>query len=500
MRLLQAFNKKEQVINYNEAMKGWEYSCPICGYVVKVNKAEKCFNHEDLEQDDICGSKYASKQDEDISKKYKRGNDEVSRREYNSDDEEPFDSYYVKVEREEVKKEDIDEVKLISNFTNSQSKVYDMFWEWFDKKDDMTFVISGKAGVGKTYLISKLFEPIKNANLRYAIGTFTGKASDILRQRGIPSKTLHSIMYKPIINKGRIIGWTKEPYLEFDILFIDEFSMLSKDMINDLLAYNIKICFTGDLGQLPAIGEQCNYLQDKVNCELTEIVRQAEGNPIIKWANYVREGNFLYTGIKEKTEQGLFMTVDRRDVEFIEKAKEKCTQVIVGTNKFRHKLNLEYRIKKGMGKKLEVGESLVILKNNKNIGVFNGQIFEVKEIVSEIYKDDMGFNVINIMTEEGKMTLCYDIILNPEFKYDEYMWNNKKKKPKDYEEPVFTNMSYSLTCHKLQGSSSETCLIFANDMWFMKSMAKTVEEGNEMYLKAIYTGITRSVKNCIVVI
>lgn len=400
-------------------------------------------------------------------------------------------------------KKDLELKKLTSGFNECQDKAYDLFCDWYLKGKSNMFVVSGRAGSGKSYLLSKLTEVFDRQHTRFSVATFTGKASDVLRKRGVFSQTLHSLLYKPLTIDGRIVGWHKNKELDLKILFVDEFSMLPKEMIDDILDYGIKVCFFGDSFQLPPVSNQNEkeFFVDKVDIELTTIVRQAEGSPIIKWANYVREGNFLKIGIREKSEQGIFATLDKKkDKEVIQRLKSEYSQMICGTNATRHFLNLEYKVAKGFRNGVNIGEKLVVLKNNRASGVFNGQIFEVVSIVGDKYKDEIGLDIVELETTEGKIRVCYNTLVNQEFDYSKYMWEKRNLKSEEYQEPVFCNSSASLTCHKLQGSSADSCLIFANDMWFMYYSQQDKEKGKELYLRAIYTAITRCVTKCVIII
>jgi len=350
---------------------------------------------------------------------------------------------------------------------------------------------------GKTFTLSTVLKAFKMLNIETLTGTFTGKASQVLREKGVESYTLHSLMYKPNVDKyGKIIGWRKNETLNCDILFVDEYSMLSKELIEDILSYNKITIFFGDNKQLPPIGEQSLYLEDKTDVELTEICRQAKGNPIIKWANFVRDGNLLFKGIRDKSGDGIFATLDKnKDIDLIEKLKKTYTQMICGTNKMRHSLNQEYRKNMGYKEELYVGETLVVLKNDRNNEVFNGQILTITELVGKPYKDEIGLVVQDVKTDCGDYTIYFEGLNNIEFNPNEIT----KLKQKDYNFPVLVNYSYALTVFKLQGSQSDKVLIFAYDMWFMYYRAENKKIGKEMMCRALYTAITRGIKKCIVV-
>ena len=112
----------------------------------------------------------------------------------------------------------------------------------------------------------------------------------------------------------------------------------------------------------------------------------------------------------------------------------------------------------------------------------------------------MGFTRQLVRTSDGDFEICLDTLIDYDFNFQEPLALKKAWTNVNYVEPLFVNMAYCLTTHKLQGSQSETTLIFASDLLFMKYMNKDINVGQEMYQRSIYTAVTRSTKNCIVVL
>ena len=401
------------------------------------------------------------------------------------------------------KEKAIQEILTRYELTKGQHQVMELFSSVINKKTNkQQTVISGLAGSGKSLMLSLMTEICDIKNINYGVATFTGKASDVLRNKGIKnSQTVHSMVYKPIINEdtGKVIGWIKSGTLPYDIIFLDEFSMLPKDIMDDLRTYRIPLFLLGDTGQLPSLGTEDLSVTRNIDIHMTEVVRQAQNNPIIKYANMVREGKSLRKGINERNEDGIFMTLCKtKDTETIDKLKVKVGQVICGKNKTRHQLNQEIRKAKGFSGLLNEKEKLVILRNDKASQVFNGQIIVVNEIKSEVYKDEYGFRCIDAETDLGFLKLSVDSLLNPDFDFQTEIGKHKTYQDEEYLDPVFVNFAYALTCHKSQGSQAESVLLFANDLQFMKFVDK--EKGAENLAKSIYTGVTRASKYCFVVL
>ena len=64
---------------------------------------------------------------------------------------------------------------------------------------------------------------------------------------------------------------TKEEF-EYDLIVVDEASMVTKDIWNDLLSYGVPVLAVGDHGQLPI--ESSFNLMERPVLKLEEIFRQ----------------------------------------------------------------------------------------------------------------------------------------------------------------------------------------------------------------------------------
>ena len=62
-----------------------------------------------------------------------------------------------------------------------------------------------------------------------------------------------------------IVRWVKKEDIAFDLIFIDEASMVNKEIWFDLLDYKIPIVAVGDHGQLPPVADNFSLMQNP-NC------------------------------------------------------------------------------------------------------------------------------------------------------------------------------------------------------------------------------------------
>jgi len=181
-------------------------------------------------------------------------------------------------------------------------------------REPFVLTVGGYAGTGKTTLLCELRKEIYNKfpKLSVAFVTFTGKASSVLQTKldvnGISSYendyigTIHGLIYKAEtrydtkLKAHVIVGWKlkEEDDVWHDVIIIDEASMVSKQLWDDLGKFGKPIIGVGDHGQLPPIGDQFNLLTH-TDFKLTEIHRQALNSPIIALSKLVREQGYIPT-------------------------------------------------------------------------------------------------------------------------------------------------------------------------------------------------------------
>jgi ATP-dependent exoDNAse (exonuclease V) alpha subunit len=148
--------------------------------------------------------------------------------------------------------------------------------------NDISAVV-GYAGTGKTFLISilrkEIFDNWKTKNVAFV--SFTGKAIHVMRTKLNESKsffqedfcgTIHSFIYRPEMKydkktKKMIISkWIKKERDElrdlYDLIFVDEASMVSEMLWKDLSFYGIPMIAVGDHGQIPPVGDNFNLMSN----------------------------------------------------------------------------------------------------------------------------------------------------------------------------------------------------------------------------------------------
>lgn len=366
--------------------------------------------------------------------------------------------------------------------------------------------IGGFAGTGKTFLISIIRKEIYNKwkRINVAFVTFTGKASSVLQLKLEENEsvfsedscsTIHSLIYRPELKydlktKKMVINkWIKKEFLEYDLIFIDEASMVNYQLWKDLIEYNIPIIAVGDHGQLPPIGDQFNLMQ-KPDYTLNEIKRQSLDNPIIRLSQDIRNGKSIPFGFYDKNNHNVFKLPWNSEecrsvlnsIDFL----HEDVIVLCGFNKTRVAFNKMVRSKYGFtNDEPYPGEKIIFLKNNYISKVLNGMIgkvlffmYEAKKVY-ELTVSIEGF-------EHPYSGLVYSGCFGKE-KYDEHLLDLQDKKYKriiknsSHGSIDICDFGYAITTHKSQGSEFKKVICFIEGYW------------DEEYMKKfIYTAVTRA--------
>ena len=359
------------------------------------------------------------------------------------------------------------------DLSEDQTSVYDAILSWLDDPNARQFLkLGGLAGTGKTTLIAALAKKLESENQRIAYCAYTGKAVNVLskklRTAGVVGDctTLHSLIYKPRVKSdGSVEGWERKELLSYDLIVVDEASMIGAELWDDLVAYRLPILAVGDHGQLPPVGDSIVNLMHKPDLRLERIHRQAEGNPILAIAQHVRLGGSHYA----------FEPTDNR-VQFIRTFADVCSDVAADpynaaalcyTNATRVKLNTFVRRSLDrMTHDPYPGDMVVCLKNRKP--VFNGM--RGRLLVSEEFPDDKWGNFGAVVAFDDERLQLTSKVLRRQFNAPKTIDKLDDIKATDGTTPnswhpvgMLFDYGYALTCHKAQGSQfKKVAVIYEN--------------------------------------
>lgn len=315
------------------------------------------------------------------------------------------------------------------------------------------FRLFGYAGSGKTSIakaIATLVSDEHSKDVEFA--AFTGKAASVLRKKGCDASTIHQLIYKraPALDtKDDLAFQARERALSSSscaLVIVDECSMVGKAMGEDLASFGVPILVLGDPAQLPPVGEGGYFTNGTPDVMLEEVFRQQGGGSVLSIATQVREAKRLPAGVARPL----------RDIHVLDLTA--YDQVLCGKNSTRRLLNERARDSLGYTDDIpEVGEKLVCLRNNKQLGLMNGEMVTVLEIARG-------------SSEQFHMTYDKEGEIEKATVSTHYM-RDKAGTPPWGGAMTFFDYGYAITCHKSQGSEWGSVLVvnesrvFGGDAW-----------------------------------
>lgn len=335
------------------------------------------------------------------------------------------------------------------NLSAEQQNVVRCIVRDIKKGDKQIISMGGFAGAGKTTCLAVMSEVLET----FAVCAYTGKAANVLRKKGMSASTIHSLIYRPESWGGKVEFVLVPPH-EFmhDGFIIDESSMVSQDIYNDLLSFEKPIIFVGDHGQLEPVGSDINVMADPMY-RLETVHRNA--GEIAYFAEHIRKGkgarSFDGTDKVEIINPG---AVDNEHLKGVD-------QIICAFNKFRVGTNRAVRDLLGYTDQLLVpGDRVMCLRNNKDALLFNGMQGTVKSVDMEHYRMDF------LWDDTLKENIWFD---DSQFNMEkpDFEWGRDTPHPFDY--------AYCITAHKSQGDEWQKVMVYEQvcDKWDHKRWAYT---------------------------
>lgn len=372
---------------------------------------------------------------------------------------------------------------------------------WYKGKTAPYLTLGGYAGTGKTTLVAYMREAIEqlDEDLSVAFCAFTGKASMVLKhtlkagkvaRRQDNVSTIHSLIYDALAEPSGVVHWVlKEPPLGYDLIVVDEASMVDESIWQDLLSFDIPVLAVGDHGQLPPVRGSFNLMSEP-ELRLEQIFRQAEDSPIIEVASLART-----TGVIPVAEYGPgVVKLDRAASETgmtIDEMLESWSSdllILCGYNHTRVALNAAIRGKKGFeSPEPQAGDAVVCLRNNRVSKLFNGLTGTIRSI-HPADKDPDGLWYEAEIILDGETANYTGYVLREQFGAKETV-KDIPRAPDGTAGNLF-DFGYALTVHKAQGSQAPAVLLFE------ERFPKMTDDDWRRWL---YTGVTRAAERLTIV-
>jgi exodeoxyribonuclease-5 len=418
---------------------------------------------------------------------------------------------------------------------------------WFrnETKHQQVARLFGYAGCGKSTILSFILQELglsTSISSRHCVpdvvtATFTGKAALVLRRKGTPARTIHSLIYSVIqateeeveaatakIEEAKqqargltgfdkttaeaaieamrqALSQMKHPRFTLNpqsdaaltkLIVLDEVSMVDEEMARDLMSFKKPILVLGDPGQLPPIKGEGAFTRDAPDVMLTEIHRQAEESAIIRLATMARHGEAIGFGQYDAH------VAKMRKMDVTPEQALRGGQVICGRNATRFDLNNALRRAAGFGGAgmLPSGpmEKIICLKNQNELGLINGMFITLEDIVDEgtHYFSARAWNedgeplgpLLDADGVRGRLRF-YKGHFEDHLAFDPHRHDRDWRVKRQLSEASF---GWAITCHKAQGSQWENVIVWDDGLGQSEADRR----------RWLYTAITRAERGLVI--
>ncbi|AWZ49294.1 ATP-dependent RecD-like DNA helicase [Clostridiaceae bacterium 14S0207] len=325
-------------------------------------------------------------------------------------------------------------------------------------------IITGGPGTGKTTIINCIIRIFEESGLSVGMAAPTGRAAKRMTEAtGREAKTIHRLLeigYNDDDNMQFLKS--EEDPLEFDVIIVDEASMIDILLMNNLLkavSLGTRVIIVGDVDQLPSVGPG-NVLRDLIESKcvnvvrLKEIFRQGKESMIVTNAHKInnsempilnKKDNDFYFLRCEDREKILNTTLElihkrlpkfneawdnMKDIQILSPTRKGVLGVDNLNKELQNILNPKSKAKREKEFRdtiFRVGDKVMQIKNNyslkwdkidtkeEGIGVYNGDIGYISKIdddenVIVVFEDDRIVKYENTFLDE--LTLAYAITIH----------------------------------------------------------------------------------------
>lgn len=385
---------------------------------------------------------------------------------------------------------------------------------WLSDYDKQEFILAGFAGTGKTTLLQEFINSRDELVLCVAP---TGKAASVLSKRleNVKVTTIHSALYKPVAaNPAKLedmlmelvgdpdnkdlreaierererleqikLGFAvneKHRIEKGQLVIVDEASMVTGRIREDLYRTGAKVLYVGDPGQLPPVRDKGFFAEAEPDVMLTEILRQALDSPIIRLSMDVRNGHSISFGEYSSDGSGSVVKVPKESVS--PETWLSYDQVITGKNDSRRKINRYFRTKKYPGNRSVYpmkGDKLICLKNEAEDGVYYINGVPASSLDDAVKCPNQPWVIGKVLYEDE---ILEDVVLWPRA-FEMHYSDVKEDLPFERLGMRQFDYAYAITVHKSQGSEWDRVLL-ADDQ-----MQSQDRDFRKLWL---YTAITRA--------
>lgn len=329
-------------------------------------------------------------------------------------------------------------------------------------------ILAGVGGSGKSFSVQAIIEMLESELITYCMLSPTGKSAKVLADyTKREAKTIHrGLGYNP----GEGFAYNLQNKLPYDVVIVDEFSMIDSKLLRDLLraidVTKTKILFIGDPAQIPSVGVG-NIAHDMIHSEaiptslLTKVFRYGEGG-LSYVATKIRLGEEYLENNKPIQTFGV-----NKDYTFINVEQEKSSKCLITL--YKNLLNKNISVDDIMVlTSYNKGNYGTIVLNNMIQSIVNPESKDKEEVICKRNEVEIHFRVndrvmqvknnYKAVDEDGEEQAIFNgdvgVICKIEKEVLTVDFDGKKI---EYEKSQLDelNLSYCLTIHKSQGSSAK---------------------------------------------
>jgi exodeoxyribonuclease-5 len=323
----------------------------------------------------------------------------------------------------------------LADLTPEQAGVLDGVIDAVRRRPKRPVTVGGLAGTGKTVLVAELARRLPG----FAVCTPTGRAAEVLRNRGTDAATIHSTVYDAHELPGGGVEFTlKDPdAVDCAGFIIDEASMVATREHRSLVSFGRPVIYVGDHGQLAPVGDDPGLMRDP-DFRLEKVHRHA--GAILHFAAHARAGKPAHAF----GSRGPVRVVTEDDL--TEEGVLAADQLLCAFHRTRVVVNARVRQLLGRSGTVAVGDRVVCLRNARRVRLYNG----VQGVVTALHAGWPPRLDLALAGGGARLGVAY----NPAAFGVERL--EDVGRPDD---PVPFDFAYCVTAHKAQGGEWDHVLV-----------------------------------------
>lgn len=325
--------------------------------------------------------------------------------------------------------------------TSEQKKIYKQLIDFVQNKNDKTneILLIGYAGTGKTTLMGKFINDLIENKIckRIVMAAPTHKAVNIAKSKLFPeqekdytelNKIINIMTIHRLLNYQSYVGQEGEKFFAkgkidpnwsiYDLVVVDECSMLSNQIIKDIkelikkeINMGVKVIYVGDPAQLPPVNQSDSQIFNSHmrKLELDKIIRTSNqmivelSNSHRKWIFSKKDEDIPHVGEYKSADIQLF-SIDNKETK---KWLDDFIQLIKTNDKFEIEIKTKNN-KNSIHNDLDSGlENVISDTNINNKNIFNNK-FDTDDLINDHLRMIDNHNNNIILTWTNKKSNIYN--------------------------------------------------------------------------------------------